>query len=505
MTEGEELLGAPSKGLTDGFEGYLSPSDEDYRAVLTSGLVVLDTNVLLNLYRYEVRTRVDLIRVLERLSPRLWIPHQAADEFWRNRDQTLTNRRQSTKDALDQLDKPTRAVDQAIANWARSVGLPSERQAEIRKLHTEAIAAVREAISGSVEDDHLGRARDTNEDPVLKRLIPVLEGRVGSTLPPEDYANALQEADKRIANQAPPGYKDANKPDHRGAGDYLVWEQTLREAVLRGTDVLLVTGDVKEDWWRKFQNTTRGPRLELIQELRERAGTQLFMLQPQDLLRIAGRLLQVEVGPESVGEIAEIAKTAPRSVESATNRERIRPYLVTALIETLSESFTVLTGGSGSGSAWDVTVKKQGVVVAAVWIYDPIKPFNDLATGSVGSTGQSMTRELFGEDAGVRRPWVACVVDLASLLRGLSTDASPWSAGRGSAPGLSADAAVIFRPHADELMDAGFDHIEVLSSVDSADAVNRGGFTRIRMVVDLLKQRVETELDQIDDVPGAEG
>ncbi|MFI6334808.1 PIN-like domain-containing protein [Streptomyces sp. NPDC050535] len=494
MTAGEEPIGVPSKGLTDGFEGYLSPSDEDYRAVLTSGLVVLDTNVLLNLYRYEVRTRVDLIQVLERLSPCLWIPHQAADEFWRNREQTLVNRRQSTKEALEQLEKPTRAIDHAITNWARSVGLPSERQAEIRKLHTEAITTVREAISSLVEDDHLGRARDTNEDPVLQRLVPVL--KVGPALPPEDYANALQEADARITNEVPPGYKDAGKPDHRGAGDYLVWEQTLREAVVRRTDVLLVTGDVKEDWWRKFQNITRGPRLELIQELRERAGTQLFMLQPQDLLRIAGRLLQVEVGPESVGEITEIAKTAPLPLEGATNRERIRPYLVTALVESLSESFAVHTGGSGSGSAWDVTVVRQGTVVAAVWIYDPIKPFNDLATDSVGSTGQSMMRELLGDRSGPRKPWVACVVDLASLLRGMSTDASPWSASRGSTSILSADAAEIFHAHADQLIDAGFDHIEVLSSVDSADAVNRDGFARIRMVIDLLKQQVESVPDR---------
>src|SRR5690242_11422468 len=35
------------------------------------------------------------------------------------------------------------------------------------------------------------------------------------------------------------------------AGDYLVWTQVLREARQRQCDVLLVTGDVKEDWWRR--------------------------------------------------------------------------------------------------------------------------------------------------------------------------------------------------------------------------------------------------------------
>ncbi len=46
-------------GLYDGFEAYRTPTEVDYRRLLTSGLVVPDTNVFLNLYRYNDETRTD--------------------------------------------------------------------------------------------------------------------------------------------------------------------------------------------------------------------------------------------------------------------------------------------------------------------------------------------------------------------------------------------------------------------------------------------------------------
>jgi hypothetical protein len=45
---------AESRGLFEGFEGYCTPTLDDYRRVLTEGLVVPDANVLLTLYRYGV-------------------------------------------------------------------------------------------------------------------------------------------------------------------------------------------------------------------------------------------------------------------------------------------------------------------------------------------------------------------------------------------------------------------------------------------------------------------
>jgi PIN like domain len=73
-------------GIFDnGFEAYRTVTDDDYRLLFTSGLIILDTNVLLDLYRYHPETRKELLDVLDQVRERLWIPNQVMSEFWAGR------------------------------------------------------------------------------------------------------------------------------------------------------------------------------------------------------------------------------------------------------------------------------------------------------------------------------------------------------------------------------------------------------------------------------------
>jgi len=107
----------------------------------------------------------------------------------------------------------------------------------------------------------------------------------------------------------PPGYQDKGKGDDLAAGDYFVWTQLLEEATRRHSDVLLITGDVKEDWWRRERGQTRGPRLELVDELRNRCGGRLFMLRPESLLQHAKDVLDVAVSDASVQDVERVDRS----------------------------------------------------------------------------------------------------------------------------------------------------------------------------------------------------
>lgn len=105
-----------ARGLYDDFRGYRVPSEAELDGALQSATVVVDANVLLNLYRYNGATRDDLLGVLRRLDDRLWVPHQVAREFWRNRLAVLTSRGSGSEQALNAFAKqqPTGGCDPPV-------------------------------------------------------------------------------------------------------------------------------------------------------------------------------------------------------------------------------------------------------------------------------------------------------------------------------------------------------------------------------------------------------
>ena len=292
-------------GLFAGFEGYRTPTDEDYRKVLQGGLVVVDANVLLNLYRYDDKARDALVDVLRALGDRLWVPNQVLLEFWRNRESVLRDPRDVQKTVKELGDLRDRAL-RAFRTWSNRVSLPEEQASALSGPLGEAFASLADNVNASDMEDAATFARDTGADSVLRDLEPVLDGRCGPALADAEHSAAVQEGMRRVDSRLPPGYMDKKKGDETAAGDFLVWEQTLSEAAGRGVDVLFVTGDVKEDWWREESGERRGPRLELVQEMRSRAGVRLFMLRPTSLLEHARRHLGVEVRPESVQEAERV-------------------------------------------------------------------------------------------------------------------------------------------------------------------------------------------------------
>jgi predicted nucleic-acid-binding protein len=300
----------PRRGLFDGFEGYRTPSEDDYRRVLNEGLVAPDTNVLLNLYRYNATTQADLFAVLDRLGERLWVPHQVLVEFWRNRESALRDPQDTAETAIEALKDQCEQAIRVLRTWANRIALPTDRLANLQEALEKNFTLVNDAIAELVDAEAGEQARDTSTDPVLRKLELVLKGRVGPALDAEAYAEAVTEGQRRVAAELPPGYLDAKKNKGKvtegAAGDYLVWEQVLREAERRHCDVLLVTGDIKDDWWRKDRSQTRGPRLELVEEMRSRAGVRLFMLRPESLLIHARQVLAVNVREESVQDVERV-------------------------------------------------------------------------------------------------------------------------------------------------------------------------------------------------------
>jgi predicted nucleic acid-binding protein len=304
------------RGIYDCDGAHRTPLKEDYERVFTSGMVVLDTNVLLNLYRSNERTRQDTLAVLKKLRDRLWVPHQVLTEFWRNREQKSVRHHHSTKakETSAALDKARRSAQDAVERWMKDVRLKDDEEVT-RQIHdglgvlTRSMDLLRKVIDEQAARDALAGTDKTHTDPVLTELEPLLCGRIGDPLPVDEYDKAVQEAAKRADEEIPPGYEDfRNKPPEQAAGDYLLWVQLLKEAAQRDGDVLLVTGDVKKDWWQpRDAEIAARPRAELVVELREHTGAHLYMLTPAELLTLAEQLLEgLQVARDSVDDLEQL-------------------------------------------------------------------------------------------------------------------------------------------------------------------------------------------------------
>ncbi len=232
------------------------------------------------------------------------------EEFWRNREGAIEDPGRQLATSEQALKKGLQKAIEDLRGWANRVSLEPSNVEKLESILDVAFEKVIESMAEVVNGGEGEMSRDTSRDKVILALDALLKGKVGPPLEQKDLAEQIAEGKRRIQNQVPPGFKDkskASRGDDSEVGDYLVWVQLIREAKKRSVDVLLVTGDVKEDWWRTRHNIPVGPRNELSEELRQEVGTRLYMLKPEKLLSYARDFLQVEVAEDSVQNVEMVA------------------------------------------------------------------------------------------------------------------------------------------------------------------------------------------------------
>src|SRR6201999_2815913 len=138
-----------------------------------------------------------------------------------------------TDEVTKALEKSQTSVLNSLANWAKQRAIPKELESQARERISTGLAEVVQLIESEAgQADRV--SYDTATDSVVSMLRELLDGKVGPPLPAEEHEAAIAEARRRVAEEIPPGYKDADKTGTDGAaGDYLVWHQSVLEAKRR--------------------------------------------------------------------------------------------------------------------------------------------------------------------------------------------------------------------------------------------------------------------------------
>jgi hypothetical protein len=310
--------------LTVDFASWLgeeAPSSKDF---FENSLIVLDANVLLDLYNIGIEARREVLGTFSSVGSRLWVPDQAALEFSRRRKQVVLDRMSSykkTKSEVRNAASDAADVIEAAVNRVRALRERSRTSREwnlaIARLDREGIevrldGVMNEALAEleALEAEHDLVAKDMQEnDVILAEIDELLTGRIGNPYTIDKLRAVVDEAISfRYPNLIPPGYLDSNKTTPLlAAGDAILWRQVMdRAASLTGSGrrVLLITNDRKADWWvLDKQGNPIKVRPELVQEIRRDSESDLLLLTLADFIAGAKEYLESTVSEATVDQL----------------------------------------------------------------------------------------------------------------------------------------------------------------------------------------------------------
>lgn len=293
-----------------------------------NGLFVFDANVLLDLYRLPQSASKDLMGVLKnpKFNERIWIGFQVALEFLNNRFEAISDQKNKFSVVRD-------LVINAIASYAEA---SNTLRTELSKLKLKQRHSVidpdvyitSEKISASTSflSEFLAQLEnldadqaDVNDHDFIKDFVfEVFDGKIGTSFDQSTLDAVCKEGDIRYNAEIPPGFKDKKKEGFyafdgkryiRKFGDLILWKEIIAKASSeKWKYVVLVTGDVKDDWWSERRGKRLGPRKELLDEIYKDAPSvdTFHMYDTSSFLQYAKAHLDKSIKESSISEAKDL-------------------------------------------------------------------------------------------------------------------------------------------------------------------------------------------------------
>ena len=312
----------------------------DFNKIWKEGTFIFDSNVLLDLYRLPESAREDLISVFENenFKSRIWIGFQVALEF-------LNNKYEAISDQKNKFNSVRKLLNKAENDYSNIINeLTSElKKLKLKQRHSlidpdkfitsentsKGINFISDFIS---ELDILEKEQsDVNDKDKIKEVVfKIFEGKIGEGFDKITLDKICEDGKSRYENKIPPGYEDHKKKgsylfedkEHiRKFGDLILWKEIIEKAKSENLKyVVLVTGDVKEDWWFEKRGKKLGPRRELLNEIYTEA-TELdcfYMYDTSNFLQYAKNELEINIQESTINEtkdLIELSRTTRQKTE----------------------------------------------------------------------------------------------------------------------------------------------------------------------------------------------
>jgi hypothetical protein len=292
--------------MRDLFPGYFHR--EPAGAIWKECIFSFDANFLLDFYRSTPQLQSTLSGILGTISDRSWLTHQAALEYYRNRETVIGESSESYDRVSSLVKEAAKNIENGLKQYQKHTAIEVEKITAIVKKASAEVEKLLQELKGK-------HPNHSKRDEIEEKLAKLFDGKVGPPYAPEVLRTVFQKAAQRFAERVPPGYKDENQKDgNRRFGDVVLWFQLLDIARERKRPLIFVTADAKEDWWTKDGR----PRPELIHEMFLEAKVPFHAYKPAQFVTHASKFLDLKKEAKSV----ERAATELREIESQRQSSR---------------------------------------------------------------------------------------------------------------------------------------------------------------------------------------
>lgn len=274
------------------FKSFYYPGQKELKEIWENKntVFVLDTNILINLYRYKEKTREDFFELLTKIKDRVFLPHHVVLEYQRNRLRAIASHRSHINKFINAIKKPierdkfffdTQEYKDAYFDIKQKYpDIQEEFEIALKTLEQ----TKQELVNVLIDKIDIKKQQfpHVNSDDSIRIKLDNLLLNIGKSFTQDELDKIYKNGEVRYKHNRAPGFKDSDKNQifyfddlrfEQKYGDLIIWEQMksyLSEQKRIVNLIFITDDDSKNDWFESIDSEGKkliGARTDLQSEI----------------------------------------------------------------------------------------------------------------------------------------------------------------------------------------------------------------------------------------------
>ena len=325
-------------------------------------IIVFDTNSLLNVFRFTPEASKEYFEIIQSIQDKIYIPYLVALEFHFHKSETLLLNEINVTKFKNDFSKNWNKVKLEAAKTLFS-SLSYRNDKDNKELNTY-LSDLLNSKELDIENKLVEKISSIskNQTNIFNALVEIMQSKTGERYTQNVIIDIEKEGEERYKNEMPPGFNDANKKLSRSYngikyqqkfGDLIIWKDIIKKATNdKIKNVIFVTSDGKRDSKTDLNHKTCvgidgngknkyqviGPRIELIEEMKNETGADFYLM---DELEFMKQFSQEEVSSRVVKSISDTLLDFAKIVSTSLNDSAVKS-LVKSPSQSISSKSSVI-------------------------------------------------------------------------------------------------------------------------------------------------------------------